>query len=151
MRSLILSRLDYCNGLLSSIPKSHVNRLQSLQNWAARLIFEVSKGHSPQPLLNSLHWLPVHKRITFKLLLYVYKSLHNQAPVYLSECLTVYTPSRNLRSSYNLQLSYPITHNLSGDRTFTVSASKIWNNLPMTIRQSASVKSFIKALKSYLF
>ena len=150
VRSLILSRLDYCNGLLSSIPKSYVNRLQRLQNWAARLVFEVSKSDSPQPLLNSLHWLPVHKRITFKLLLYVYKSLNNQAPAYLSECLTVYTPSRNLRSLYNLQLSYLTTRNFSGDRTFTVSASKLWNNLPVTIKQSSSVRSFKKALKSYL-
>ena len=152
VRSLILSRLDYCNGLLSSIPKSHVNRLQRLQNWAARLVFEVDRSHSPQPLLQSLHWLPISKRISFKLLLFVYKSLNNQAPGYISECLTVYTPSRNLRSSsHNLQLSYPTTRNLSGERTFTVTASKLWNNLPLTIRQSASTKSFKKALKSYLF
>ena len=38
IRSLVLSRLDYCNGLLSSVPKSHILRLQRLQNWAARII-----------------------------------------------------------------------------------------------------------------
>lgn len=31
VRSLILSRIDYCNGLLSTIPSTR------LQNWAARL------------------------------------------------------------------------------------------------------------------
>ena len=77
VRSLILSRLDYCNGLLSSVPKSYVNRLQRLQNWAARLIFEVRRSHPAQPLLNSLHWLPIQQQIIFKLLLFVYKSLNN--------------------------------------------------------------------------
>ncbi|XP_072030450.1 uncharacterized protein [Amphiura filiformis] len=42
-RSLVLSRLDYCNGLLSSIPHKHVLRLQRLQNWAARLVFNVPR------------------------------------------------------------------------------------------------------------
>ena len=65
VRSLILSRLDYCNGLLSSIPKSQITRLQRLQNWAAHLVFEVGRSHSPQPLLHSLHWLPIQKRIIF--------------------------------------------------------------------------------------
>ena len=152
VRSLILSRLDYCNGLLSSVPKCHVNRFQRLQNWAARLVFEVGRIHPAQPLLNSLHWLPVQQRIIFKLLLFVYKSLRNQAPRYISECLTVYTPNRNLRSSSNnLQLTYPVTRTRSGDRTFTVAASKEWNNLPLSIRQSVSVDTFKKALKSHLF
>ena len=50
-RSLILSRLDYCNGLLSSIPNAQLVRLQRLQNWAARLVFQVRRDAPPDPLL----------------------------------------------------------------------------------------------------
>ena len=50
-RSLILSRLDYCNGLLSSLPSTYITLLQRLQNWAARLVFEVDRKQSPKPLL----------------------------------------------------------------------------------------------------
>ena len=74
VRSLILSHIDYCNGLLSSLPKSYTLRLQRLQNWAARLVFTVHRQQDPKPLLKSLHWLPVKQRISFKLLLYVFKS-----------------------------------------------------------------------------
>ena len=34
VRSLVLSRIDYCNGLLSSIPSTQLDRVQRLQNWA---------------------------------------------------------------------------------------------------------------------
>ena len=152
VRSLVLSRLDYCNGLLSSLPASHTDRLQRLQNWAARLIFQVDRRHSSAPLLKSLHWLPVQQRIVFKLALYVYKCLNSQAPTYLSNCLTVYVPRRNLRSCNDyLRLYYPRTRILAGDRTFTVTASKKWNALPKTVRKSASVTVFKKSLKTSLF
>ena len=62
VRSLVLSRIDYCNGLLSSIPSTQLDRVQRLQNWVARLVFQVSRDHPSQPLLNSLHWLPLKQR-----------------------------------------------------------------------------------------
>ena len=112
----------------------------------------ICRSHPAQPLLNSLHWLPIQQRIIFKLLLFVYKSLNNKAPSYISDCLTVYTPNRNLRSSSdNFQPEYPLTRTQAGDRTFTVAASKEWNNLPLYIRNSVSVNTFQKALKTHLF
>ena len=152
VRSLVLSRIDYCNALLSSIPSTQLIRVQRLQNWAARLVFQVSRDHPSRPLLNSLHWLPLKQRIIFKLLLFVYKILNNQAPQYLDTCLNLYTPTRRLRSSSDpLRLTFSVTRTLAGDRTFTVSASKEWNDLPLAIRQSTSVDAFKKALKTHLF
>ena len=152
IRSLVLSRLDYCNGLLSSVSKSHILRLQRLQNWAVRIIFTVDRQHESSPLLKSLYWLPVKQRITYKLLLYVYKALNDLAPIYIFNCLELYVPKRNLRSSSDcLCLDYPITKNKAGDRNFTVYASKLWNNLPMTLRNCTSVNAFKKALKTCLF
>ena len=127
-------------------------RLQRLQNWAARIIFIVDRRHESSPLLKCLHWLPVKQRITYKLLLYVYKALNGLAPMYISNCLKLYVPKRNLRSSSNcLCLDYPITRNKAGDRSFTVYASKLWNNLPMTLRNCTSVSAFKKALTTHLF
>ena len=83
VRSHVISRLDYCNGLLTEVPSVQFRRLQSLQNWAARIIFKVDRRHDPTPLLKSLHWLPVKERIMFKILLLVYKSFHDQAPIYI--------------------------------------------------------------------
>ena len=39
--ALVLSRLDYCNSLLIYLPASLIQHLQSVQNAAARLIFNM--------------------------------------------------------------------------------------------------------------
>ena len=86
------------------------------------------------------------QRIIFKLLLFVYKILNNQAPKYLDTCLNLYTPTRSLRSSSDpLRFTYSVTRTLAGDHR--TSASKYCNDLPFTVRQSSSVSAFRKALK----
>ena len=94
----------------------------------------------------------LNRDIAFKLLVFVYKSLNGLEPMYISDCLKLYVPNRHLTSSKDhLRLEYPITRVQAGDKTFTVCASKIWNNLPRRIRQSVSVNAFKKALKTFLF
>ena len=61
-RYLVFSRLDYGNALLLGANTAQINRLQHLQNWAAKLIFCASKHDHATPLLKKLHWLPVKER-----------------------------------------------------------------------------------------
>ena len=72
MQALILSKLDYGNALLSSCKNKDVARLQRLQNRAARRVYQVQRHHSSSPMLASLHWLPIDKRIKFKILTSAY-------------------------------------------------------------------------------
>ena len=93
IRSLILSRLDYGNVLLMGANSTDISRLQTLQNWAAKLIFRARKQDHASPLLRQLHWLPIRDRITFKVMLYVFKCLAGIGPEYLSSCLELYNPT----------------------------------------------------------
>ena len=87
------------------------------------------------PILQQLHWLPVKFRIDFKILMLTYKALNNQAPDYISELLTLYKPSRALRSSCQMLLVVPKTKTkLYGDRSFAASAPILWNALPVDIK-----------------
>ena len=72
MRALVLSKLDYANALLCGCKSTDIARLQRIQNRAARIAFQVPRRHPTSELLHSLHWLPVGKRIIFKLMLYIY-------------------------------------------------------------------------------
>ena len=73
-------------------------------NSAARLITLTSRFEHISPILKQLHWLPIHKRYQFKILVFVYKALHTAAPSYQCELLNWYQPPRPLRSTSTTSL-----------------------------------------------
>ncbi len=96
-------RLDYCNALLGACSARLINKLQLVQNAAAR----TKKYDHISPVLSTLHWLPIKHCIHFKILLITYKALNGLAPQYLSELLSHYSPSRPLRSQNSGHLIIP--------------------------------------------
>ena len=89
VHSFMSSRLDYCNSLLL-IGAERIKRLQSIQNAAARLVSGTRKFDRITPVLKNLHWLPVAKRIAYKVVMLVYKCLNGRAPSYLADvCIPV--------------------------------------------------------------
>ena len=153
VRSLILSRLDYGNSLLGGLSVSDVQRLQKLQNRAARLIYQVSKRTSAIPLIRELHWLPVQQRIEFKILVHVYNCVTGSAPTYLQDILTKYNSGRQgLRSNQDhTRLAIPRTKRSFGDKSFSILGPRLWNNLPVHVRGAQNVQCFKKFLKTFLF
>ena len=150
----VLSRLDYCNSLLAGCPTYLLTKLQKVQNNAARLIFR-TPGRSAHvtPMLHSLHWLTIEQRIEYKLSVLCFKIISHQAPIYLSEFLHLYTPSRQLRSSTDTRVfRIPSFRTKScGQRSFSYQVPVIWNQLPVSVRHSTSVSSFKSSLKAILF
>ena len=153
MRALVLSRLDYANSLLAGCNIGDVSRLKKLQNKAARIIFRVPRLESATPLLDTLHWLPVKKRVIFKTLLYVYKVLNGLAPAYLTQFISIYVaPREGLRSANDtLRLDVPVMQLKIADGSFSSFGPRYWNKLPITIRTSANVATFKRQLKTHLF
>ena len=99
VHAFIISKLDFCNSLLHGLPRYEINKLQSVQNAAARVIARLSKFDHISDTLKELHWLPVEQRITFKINLICFEILNNLAPDYLVDLIHVYEPARYLRSS----------------------------------------------------
>jgi len=84
VHAFISSRLDYCNSLLYGINDGLLKKLQAVQNAATRVTTKTRKFDHITPVLRELHWLPVRKRIVYKLAVVVYNCLHGLAPPYLA-------------------------------------------------------------------
>ena len=62
---LITSRLDFCNSILYNLPNKQIERLQRIQNQAARMLKRIPWRNHITPVLRELHWLRIHDRIIF--------------------------------------------------------------------------------------
>ena len=149
----LLSRLDNLNSLLYDIPASKkLERLQMVQNNAARLIVKQPRMDHITPTLIKLHWLPVKYRIEYKILLLVFKCVTGVAPSYLASLIPLYIPGRSgLRSASSNQRAKQITKKKYGDRAFSNSGPHLWNNINLDLKNSPSIEVFKKDLKTHLF
>ena len=152
--ALVQSRLDYCNSLYHNAKKLDIDKLQNVQKALARFVFGVhSKQHSSQ-LLRSLHILPMHSRIQYKLLTLTRRAVVENTPLYLSNeiSLTSANTHRCLRSSDSGKLTLPRVNTNAGKTSFHFSAPSLWNSLPSSIRDpSLSYTTFKNRLKTHLF
>ena len=152
--SLITSKLDYCNCLFYNMSDENFNKLQLVQNHAARIIKKAPKRSSASSILKELHWLPIKQRVSYKVALIVFKCLHDvNFPSYLKELITIYTPSRTLRSSADKFLLVKPLKNLItfGQKSFNYAAPDVWNKLPFEIRSCTCLSVFKRKLKTHFF
>jgi hypothetical protein len=150
--SHVMCHLDVHNALLYKIADCVLNKLQVVQNRAARLIFKLDRCAPTEEIRRDvLHWLPVKYRIEFKINLLTYKCLNNLAPSYLSDLINVRVPTKKTRSADKFLLDDPKGRISVGDRAFSVCSPSLWNVLPEELKYSVNVKKFKESLKTHLF
>ncbi len=138
VHAFMTSRLDYCNALLGGCPGSSINKLQIVQNAAARVLTRSRKYD--------------HVSLLEKILLLTYKALNDLAPAYLTNLLSRYNPIRSLRSQNSGLLVVPrIAKSTKGGRNVSYLAPKLWNSLPDNVCGSDTLSLFKSRLKTHLF
>ena len=149
--ALVSSRIDYCNSLLFGVPAKYIQKLQRVQNTLARVVTCSSRYTSASSLLKELHWLPVRSRIQFKINLITFKTIHFNKPSSLSKLLSTRNLPINLRSNNAITLNPGPFSKSFGTQAFAVYAPKLWNDLPIHVRNANTTLSFRKSLKTHYF
>ena len=145
VNSLVVSCLDYCNGLYIGASEKILYQLQLIQNSAAKAITGKYKHDHMNKDLEKLHWLNIRKRIVFKIGLLAYKSINGLAPQYLQDMF------KYSHHGHVLKLIVPYSSSKYGNKSFSIVGPRIFNNLPLHVTTSISVQSFKQSLKTYLF
>ena len=151
VHAFVSSKLDYCNSLLYNVPMYVLKKLQSVQNASARLITCSRKYDHITPILSDLHWLTVNERIKFKIPLLTFEALHQQAPTYIQDLVSRYSPPKTLRSSNSLRLNPVKIGSPVGLEPSLSPLLTYWNSLPDNIRSCDNLSTFKSLLKTYLF
>jgi hypothetical protein len=152
IHALVHSHIDYCNALLTGLPKCLIRKLQMVQNTAARVLCGIRKHEHITPTLKKLHWLPVANRIQYKVCILTFKALHGHGPKYIKDMLTIRSTDYGLRSSDTVTLEVPRSkHKTLGDRAFYAAAPKEWNSLPSDLRRIENADLFKSCLKTHFF
>ena len=151
----VISKLDYCNSLYHGVPNYLLRKLQLVMNRAARLVVKgLSRRDRITPTLIDLHWLPIRARIEFKRCVIVYQALKSGRPRYIRELLTDFHVDANVtlrHSAEEYRLEEPRFHTETGRKAFSRNAPRLYNSLPLSIKQADNVAIFKKRLKTFLF
>ena len=150
---LCISHLDYANALYYGLPDKTILHLQTVQSMRAKLTLRKSKYDSTTEALSQLHWLPIRHRINFKITTITHKCIHGTAPQYLKDLLTPVSNPRSLRfSNDRTKLIIPFTRRKTfAARSFSIAAPTIWNQLPMSLQETANFELFKRQLKTHLY
>jgi len=155
VHAFVTSRVDYCNSVLSSAPLKVMDKLQHVQNAAARLVTGTRKYE--RGLSTLMHNdLVISQRVQYKLAVTVNRCLQHRAPGYLAEyCMPVSeVPGRqHLRSARGHQLLVPrVRRGTFGTRAFSVAGPTVWHLLPDCLGDPAvDFEQFRRDLKTLLF
>ena len=145
--ALILPHFDYCSPVWDGMSGCLSDKLQKLQNRAARVITQSPFDTSSNLLLAMLRWEKLSLRRKKQKALIMYKTLNELAPDYL-QCLFTerHVNDYNLRNlEGKLSLPKPNTNYLK--RSFCYSGACLWNNLPQDLKSVCSIGQFKRGIK----
>lgn len=145
--ALILPHFDYCSQVWDGLYDNLSSQLQKLQNRAARAITKSTYETRSKDLLEKLKWSTLDIRRKKQKLVLTHKIMNGRAPQYLQDLFCKQEQYYQLRNNENcLKLPKPKTEYVR--RGFVYSSSKLWNELPLHVRESTSIVKFKKAINT---
>ena len=146
--ALVFSKLYYCSSVWANTSKKNLEKLQRVQNFAARIITGTKKHEHISPVLRELNWLPVHLTVQYRDTVMAFKCMKGLAPSYLCEKFRKRSEVRSRATRNNNMLNVPFFKSASGQRTF---ATKLWNAMSDDMKNYDHIGPFKHSLKRSLW
>lgn len=134
--SLVLPHFDYCSLVWGNCNKTLREKMQKLQNRAARIISGDTYEVRSCEILNKLGWKTLEERREQQMTKFVTKALRKEQPENISNMFKIFKNEKyNLRNNNQmLVLAKPKTNAMM--RSFSYAGAKIWNQQPITYRNN---------------
>ena len=137
--------MSYGSTIWSNCSADILTRILKLQKRAARVILGADTRSNSVNLVNKLGWVPFYDEAKVKCSL-VLNRLQENCPSYMYDLLKCNADLHTCSGRYSaLNLVCPRYNRESeGGRTFSVSATRLWNSLPINLKIGTCVTSFRK-------
>ena len=151
--TIIQPDFDYCISVWGNCSLIYLNKLQVLQNRAARIILkEFDWNVRTNVLLTRLGWMSMKTRRDYFAGIILFKTLHGHGLNYLSNQI-IYTNEQhnyNTRAASNNVLVLPKPNCELYKTSMQYYGLELWNSLPNSVKSSQSVYEFKRLYKQYL-
>lgn len=127
-----------------------VNRLQVQQNKCMRNILKMDRFTSTEILTEILEIMNVKQIILYRTLIFVHNIVNNYAPQYLTRKITYRSEDHNLNLRTNNQISLINATKACSQNSLFFKGIKLFNNLPLEIREEKNYKIYDEKLKIYI-
>ena len=170
--SLIQCHFDYASSAwYNGLNQELKNKLQVTQNKIIRFVLNLHpRSHIGKQQFLSLHWLPVHNRVSQITLCHVFKINNNLAPSYLNDKFTLVTDFHNKNTRFRVKAKsvagdyfnsdismedskryIPPSVKGFGKRSFAYNGCSLWNSLPQHVRDASNIPCFKAKVKEHFF
>ena len=142
--SIISPVMSYVSAIWSNCDKELLYRVFKLQKRAARVILYAERMAPSVELFNRLKWIPFYEKCKIDKASIMFKRIHGVLPSYLNEHISINNSRHSRTTRYsNFNVLCPrYNRETEGGRTFLVTGTKIWNELPLRIRMADSIRCF---------
>ena len=149
----VASRLNYCDVIWDMCNVNSSNKIQTIQNRCARRILDAAPGTSARPLIHELGWLTLNKKRKLHKCVLFYDLLQGKGPQLLCDGLSAYKRQgpQQTRGTANECLFLPTHRTNYIAKSFYHDAAKLWNSIPLSIRNAKSRATFKERLHKHYF
>ena len=146
----INSQINYCINVWGSANATQIQRVQKLQNFAAKVADgSARKFDHVTPIIKELKWLKIENQYHCNICCLVFKVLSDKLPEWFLTLPTVGEMNEGRTRQANDHF-IPRTMLNVGSRAFNVRGPRLWNRLPISVKNSNSLTAFKTKLKHFL-